>query len=90
MKQSLEILRNLMIGDTIEVQGLRLQCRKATNGCGECYFAEHRIPMPLYPDQCAVMRYCMSAKRTDRESVRYIQLTKEENDNDTQDHHRPA
>lgn len=83
MRQSLEILRDIPIGGTVELDGLRLQCRKVincNNGCLDCYFDKKRMPMPFYPEQCAVMRYCMSARRSDHVSVNYVEIGKTEED----------
>lgn len=76
MEQSLEMLENMRIGETVETDGVRLQCRKVINdnGCADCHFDENPVPMPLYPEQCAVMRYCMSVKRSDRTSVKFVEI----------------
>jgi hypothetical protein len=79
----LSILRDMKVGAVVEYEGARLRCicDNGDDGCADCYFSTHIVRMEGYPEQCAGLKYCLSAKRSDRQSVQFVTIrnkTKEE------------
>lgn len=76
-EHELRQLRNLRIGAVVTIGRQLLQCRKVIgdgNPCEGCAVGDMGITIDKYPEQCAGIRYCMSGKRKDKVSVRFVEL----------------